>query len=201
MNTLNIKNNAHIAVEKNAIAATWAMNAHVLTARAKTLNKLSELSKPVAWTSARSLDVRRKITAFTDVGSAAEYATANCWERIVPLYSQEYVSALLAELEAANKREDSYREKWVSELSNLQDAGRRFDALEAKLATPVRLPAEPSPEMLYAIWAHRHDMRGESENKIAEASYRRLRQVLDGTAQPQSEWGRPSKYGFIVEGG
>ncbi|MBH3135187.1 hypothetical protein I5L50_26390 [Serratia marcescens] len=67
-------------------------------------NKLSELSKPVAWTSARSLDVRRKITAFTDAGSAAEYASANCWEKIVPLYSQEYVSALLAELEAKDKR-------------------------------------------------------------------------------------------------
>jgi len=62
-------------------------------------NKLSELSKPVAWTSARSLDVRRKVTAFTDVESAAEYASANCWEKIAPLYSQEYVSALIQRAE------------------------------------------------------------------------------------------------------
>ncbi|MGP1314838.1 hypothetical protein ACJ8G9_18770, partial [Serratia sp. CY35561] len=43
-----------------------------------------------------------------------------------PLYSQEYVSALLAELEAKDKR--------IAEL-------------EAKLATPVRLP---SPACTYA---------------------------------------------------
>lgn len=72
--------------------------------------------------------------------------------------------------------------------------------LLAKLATLVNLPVDASPAMIYALWAHRQDMRGQSENKIAEISYQRLRQVINGTAQPQSEWGRPSKYGFTVEG-
>lgn len=112
-----------------------------------------KLSKPVAWTSARSLDVRRKVTAFTDVESAAEYASANCWEKIAPLYSQEYVSALLADLEAKDKR--------IAELEAIQaDASQVFkeignelgcnpdnesimmaiDALKERLATPVRFP-------------------------------------------------------------
>lgn len=135
------------------------------------MTKLSELSKPVAWTSARSLDVRRKITAFTDVGSAAEYATANCWERVVPLYSQEYVSALLAELEAKDKRiaeldrsetqlieerdvahdaidamyeaatgERPEWSNWFVFADAVEEVARVRAELEAKLATPVRLP-------------------------------------------------------------
>lgn len=131
-------------------------------------NKLSELSKPVAWTSARSLDVRRKITAFTDVESAAEYASANCWEKIVPLYSQEYVSALLAErdafeayalamrdewrargeriaeLERANSAQDDHINQQQDRIESLEkkngDLGRSLGAAEKLLATPVRLP-------------------------------------------------------------
>lgn len=80
-----------------------------------------KLSKPVAWTSARSLDVRRKITAFTDVGSATEYASANCWEKIVPLYSQEYVSALLAELKSSQAIANEYQQ-----LMYHMDAGGDF---------------------------------------------------------------------------
>lgn len=45
------------------------------------------LSKPpVAWTNQRSLDVRCKITAFTDEDSAKEYGAKSAWEEIVPLY-------------------------------------------------------------------------------------------------------------------
>ncbi|WP_232733354.1 hypothetical protein [Serratia marcescens] len=116
--------------------------------------KLSELSKPVAWTSARSLDVRRKVTAFTDVESAAEYASANCWEKIVPLYSQEYVSALLAELEAKDERigeleaiATDYADKFQKAQDALKYAAVMSDEdkkniaeLEKRLATPVRLP-------------------------------------------------------------
>lgn len=101
---------------------------------------MSELSKPVAWTSARSLDVRRKITAFTDVESAAEYASANCWEKIVPLYSQEYVSALIQRAE----RLDSMLTESVQAL---KAAEQRIAELEAKLATPVRLPEKYNMKM------------------------------------------------------
>ena len=102
--------------------------------------KLSEPSKPVAWTSARSLDVRRKITAFTDVESAAEYASANCWEKIVPLYSQEYVSAILAELEAKDKRIAELEERLKLVREQRDNELRTNAELEKRLATPVRLP-------------------------------------------------------------
>lgn len=91
-------------------------------------NKLSELSKPVAWTSARSLDVRRKVTAFTDVESAAEYASANCWEKIAPLYSQEYVSALLARIEELEKK-DQWSER-QSVIDGLARAGESWADIE-----------------------------------------------------------------------
>ena len=67
--------------------------------------------------------------------------------------------------------------------------------LEVLRDSPL-MPEEPHPAALYAIWAHRHDLRGDSENKICRVSYKRLRQYLIGTAQPQAEWERPSKHGF-----
>ena len=36
------------------------------------------------------------------------------------------------------------------------------------------VPVEPTPGMLYAMWQHREAMRGQSENKIARASYAEL---------------------------
>lgn len=95
---------------------------------------------------------------------------------------------------------DTERRKSASLESVIYARDTRIAELEAKLATPVRLPVKPTPEMLYAMWAHRDDMRGLCENRIAEVSYQRLRQVLNGTAQPQTEWERPSKYGFTVDG-
>lgn len=41
---------------------------------------------PVAWTSQRSLDVRCKITAFTDEDSAKEHGDKSARNDIVPLY-------------------------------------------------------------------------------------------------------------------
>ncbi|WP_262033995.1 hypothetical protein [Serratia liquefaciens] len=58
-------------------------------------NKLSELSNPVAWASQRHIETRCNIEAFTD----EESAKGTRWEKIAPLYSQEYVSALLADNE------------------------------------------------------------------------------------------------------
>ncbi|MES3173975.1 hypothetical protein QDQ68_08075 [Serratia nevei] len=66
-------------------------------------NKLSELSKPVAWA----------FKDANDVEHASIIKKANLYGRhdFQPLYSQEYVSALLAELEAKDKR--------IAELSRL----------------------------------------------------------------------------------
>ncbi|CUZ60014.1 hypothetical protein PTR52_24400 [Serratia nevei] len=108
-------------------------------------NKLSELSKPVAYTDADELRFH--------------HATSDMWPvplgfgKDVPLYSQEYVSALLAGLEAKDNR--------IAELESIrEDASQVFteignelgcnpdnesimmaiDELKKRLATPVRLP-------------------------------------------------------------
>ncbi|MXU22392.1 hypothetical protein GST35_25715, partial [Serratia marcescens] len=76
-------------------------------------NKLNELSKPVAWTW-HAYGLQHATTEEDERDELIADGVENS-----PLYSQEYVSALLAELEAKDKR--------IAEL-------------EAKLATPVRLP-------------------------------------------------------------
>lgn len=91
-------------------------------------NKLSELSKPVAWI---------LHTRGGDVPTLDECYVANAEGmeniRSSALYSQEYVSALLAELDGM-----------VQTLNVANDATRiwkeRALAAEAKLATPVRSP-------------------------------------------------------------
>ncbi len=44
-------------------------------------------AEPVAWTSQRSLDIRCKITAFTDVDSATDYGNKIRWESVIALYT------------------------------------------------------------------------------------------------------------------
>lgn len=64
-------------------------------------NKLSELSKPVAWTwSAYGMQ-----HATTEEDESAELILDGV--DVCPLYSQEYVSALLAELEKAQRANNS----------------------------------------------------------------------------------------------
>jgi len=127
-------------------------------------NKLSELSKPVAWT-----DERGKTCAPTENKERGlESRYRQDYEKYTtPFYSQEYVSALLAELED----ERASREQWqqnctrteerIAELEAIRsDASQVFkeiatelgcnpdnesimmaiDALKNRLATPVRLP-------------------------------------------------------------
>ncbi|WP_153657437.1 hypothetical protein, partial [Pseudomonas aeruginosa] len=54
-----------------------------------------------------------------------------------PLYSQEYVSALLAELEAKKQEHRVHAARLISERGVLRE---RIAELEKRLATPVRLP-------------------------------------------------------------
>lgn len=106
-------------------------------------NKLSELSKPVA-----TVDVQRGRmdgNTFAVAWSSAGHALPDGPHFI---YSQEYVSALLAELEAKDKR--------ITEL-------------EAKLATPVRLTDERT------LWAGEDDydtghVKGWNANRIEQAA-------------------------------
>lgn len=117
-------------------------------------NKLSELRKPVAWS-----DERRNICTNTikERGLNSEYRQD--YEKYsTPLYSQEYVYVLLAELEAKDKR--------IAELSRLlAHNNERAEAAEAKLATPVRLP--PSPEYRHN---DRMEVRAEKDGYISGVS-------------------------------
>ncbi|WP_250602203.1 hypothetical protein [Serratia marcescens] len=76
-------------------------------------NKLSELSKPVAYTDADELRFN--------------HATSDMWPvplgfgKDVPLYSQEYVSALLAELKSSQAIANEYQQ-----LMYHMDAGGDF---------------------------------------------------------------------------
>lgn len=123
--------------------------------------KLSELCKPVAYTDVDELRF--------------EHATSDMWPiplgfgKDVPLYSQEYVSALdgvaqfwigesaewkkraegaekrIAELERSLTDTERERDDWVEHSSKME---RRAIEAEQKLATPVRLPPVQHREFL-----------------------------------------------------
>ncbi|MEL5616557.1 hypothetical protein [Serratia nevei] len=121
------------------------------------MTNLSELSKPVAWT-----DERGNLCTTRNKERGLESRYHQDYEKYTtPFYSQEYVSALLAELEAKGKRittvteesefwrervdgaekeREEFRRRFNLERSCLEDADKRIAELEAKLATPVRLP-------------------------------------------------------------
>lgn len=114
-------------------------------------NKLSKLSKPVAWMHSQ-LDISKSNSDKADlsVDVQARYSDA--------LYSQEYVSALLADNEAKDKRIAELEAKTAMTMGVGNGGGSLFvhgdydsikaahsivfenESLRAKLATPVRLP-------------------------------------------------------------
>ncbi|PKR39924.1 hypothetical protein CU560_18515 [Serratia ureilytica] len=137
-------------------------------------NKLSELSKPVMYV------VRTLGGSVASVKSHSYTAPKGFTSE--PLYSQEYVSALLAELEAKDKRivalerinkaqEDHINqqqdrieslEKKNGDLGHgLQAAEKRIAGLVARLATPVRLLGE----MLVHDWEHRVERQAAFEHR------------------------------------
>lgn len=103
-------------------------------------NKLNELSKPVAYTDADELRF--------------QHATSDMWPvplgfgKDVPLYSQEYVSALLAELEAKDAPKDiriAETEKRLKQRA--EEAESRIAELEAIRADASQLFKEISNEL------------------------------------------------------
>jgi len=95
-------------------------------------NKLSELSKPVAWMH-RQLDISKSNSDKADlsVDVRARYSDA--------LYSQEYVDAL-------KQRLVTQKEYYESVIA---DGSQRIAELGAKLATPVRLPSKNDDEFWF----------------------------------------------------
>lgn len=108
-------------------------------------NKLSELSKPVAWLAIYHGDVYDEaisITRSVVEAQADRFGWESALTEITPLYSQEYVSALQHE-SAVN---------WEAAASlnvENQDLKKRIAELEAKLATPVRLPNKNDDEFWF----------------------------------------------------
>lgn len=105
-------------------------------------NKLSELSKPVGF-------VSKQAQALLKSGDTASIRPFFDVQGSSPLYSQEYVSALLAELEAKDKRIAELEEEFAFIMGQndgmekeLRDKDARIEHLEAKLATPVRFKVE-----------------------------------------------------------
>lgn len=82
-------------------------------------NKLSELSKPVAWTDSDAVDILK----------AGKWAPVfpEKYQDSFPLYSQEYVSALLAEL-GASKKSNAFLKEQLAKLANFNPD---WDMLEA----------------------------------------------------------------------
>ena len=110
--------------------------------------KLSELSKPVAY----KFDHGVMGPGDFKYGTPQMHSTAKD-ENASPPYSQEYVSALLAELEAKDKRiaelsvgkvGNALLERENHHVEVVDKMLERIAELEAKLATPVRLPTKYS---------------------------------------------------------
>lgn len=115
-------------------------------------NKLSELSKPVAYDyqiagaciadghneNGKWVDWNNKLSRYCPPDWMVEEGKVT---ELKPLYSQEYVSALLAELEATRKQSHEL----AKQCGRL---GARAAIAERKLATPVRLvDYRNSPDM------------------------------------------------------
>jgi hypothetical protein len=83
--------------------------------------KLSELSKPVAWTTQEELIDAGNGVAWVWLSERAIYGE-------FPLYSQEYVSALLARIEELEKKE-AWRER-QSVIDGLAGAGEAWSDIE-----------------------------------------------------------------------
>ncbi|MGP2955338.1 hypothetical protein ACTVKP_20990 [Serratia bockelmannii] len=113
-------------------------------------NKLSELSKPVAWS-----DERRNLCTNTIKERGLDSKYRQDYEKYsTPIYSQEYVSALLAEnervasdlvarngeIEGLRKRAAELETHNVCLIKKNADLTQQNIKLGEQLATPVRLP-------------------------------------------------------------
>lgn len=99
-------------------------------------NKLSELSKP-AWIVGEQeiADFMRGEEALLVRGHDPEST-----EPALRMYSQEYVSALLAELEAKDREIDAANARVDVMCAKAMNLTERAESAEKRLATPVRLP-------------------------------------------------------------
>ncbi|HEJ9051290.1 TPA: hypothetical protein SML58_000861 [Serratia marcescens] len=121
-------------------------------------NKLSELSKPTA--------CRNKHTGRTF--NATENTEPQIYES---LYSQEYVSALLAELEFEKQNNSGVAGMVEDYETKLEAKDKRIAELEAKLATPVRLPDIRSDDYHETGWFQHMKYYRDVERSIRAAGF------------------------------
>lgn len=94
-------------------------------------NKLSELSKPVAWLAiyhGEVYDEAISITRSVVEAQAERFGWESALTEIIPLYSQEYVSALLARIEELEKKEQ--RSERQSVIDDLARSGEAWSDIE-----------------------------------------------------------------------
>ena len=100
------------------------------------MTSLSELSKPVAY----KFDHGVMGPGDFKYGTPQMHSTAKD-ENASPLYSQEYVSALLARIaELEGQLQSGFTPEALAQEERAENAEQRVAELEAKMATPVRLP-------------------------------------------------------------
>lgn len=120
------------------------------------MDNKSELSKPVAEVVSKFGDPEafgeREIKLLTGIQQMA-YGTK--------FYSQEYVSALLAEIEANKQTFHLLTNDSALSEAKLEETQQRIAKLEAKLATPVRLLGE----MLVHDWERRVERQAAFEHR------------------------------------
>ncbi|HGM5243512.1 TPA: hypothetical protein ACKPZK_002455 [Serratia marcescens] len=114
-------------------------------------NKLSELSKPASWS-----DERGNLCTNTIKERGMDSKYRQDYEKYsTPLYSQEYVSALLArieELEAIRADASQVFKEIGNELGcnpDNESIMMAIDELKKRLATPVRLPNKNDDEFWF----------------------------------------------------
>ncbi|WP_099062458.1 hypothetical protein [Serratia sp. BW106] len=134
-------------------------------------NKLSELSKPVAW-EVKGILCHSEEEAQVYVGEPE------------PLYSQECVLALLAELEAS-KKSNAFLKEQLSQLANFnpdwdmleacRESWREVSAAlkeaEKRLATPVRLPDIRSDDYHETGWFQHMKYYRDVERSLRAAGF------------------------------
>ncbi len=105
--------------------------------------KLSELSKPVAWLAiyhGEVYDDAISITRSVVEAQADRFGWESALTEITPLYSQEYVSALLARIAELERILDGVTPVMIAGGWTAKGISDYAKSLETKLATPVRLP-------------------------------------------------------------
>ncbi|CAI1206063.1 Uncharacterised protein [Serratia entomophila] len=125
--------------------------------------KLSELSKPIGVSFKSDIDLMKSGRMIHGQMTVWK-STVGIPESQEGVYSQEYVSALLAELEAKDSEIDAANARVDVMCAKAMNLTERAEVAEQKLATPVQLPVpysenpwmSPDPD---GTWLDKEDVK------------------------------------------